>query len=289
MNLTDFLRENKCPNDRAHGQVFTKRTRILAATFVVLFLNHAVRGPAAVVTVVNSGFEDITGASQFNEFTFGPLPGWDLYDPGGITSGGAGGTYYIGTLEPTPPTYFNAGTFQGSRVGIAFNFSGSGGQGEYGLIQTLGDTLQADTRYRLTVEVGNIASGTGVNGQFFNLNGFPGYRVDLLAGGQVLAQDNNSLSGSIAEGEFETSILTFETGSSHTQLGQALQIRLVNLNQVDASDPAAHLEVDFDSVQLTATSVPEPTSVFALTLVALVAGAVIRFRSKGRPIRSSIT
>ncbi|TWU03856.1 hypothetical protein [Neorhodopirellula pilleata] len=215
---------------------------------------------AAPVTVINPGFEDISGESTFNEFTFGPLNGWDLYDPNGITNGGAGNTYFIGTLRPTAPTYFTAGAPEGQRVGIAFNFEGSGGNGEYGMSQTLTETLQANTRYTLQVDIGNIASGTGLNGDFFNLDGFPGYRVDLLAGGVLLAQDNNSLSGLIGEGDFSLSSFSFQTGATHAQLGQSLEIRLVNLNQIDAAFPAADLEVDFDNVRLSATSVPEPSS-----------------------------
>ncbi|MEM9586091.1 MAG: hypothetical protein AAGA03_02320 [Planctomycetota bacterium] len=212
---------------------------------------------AAVVPVVNGGFEDISGEAPFNEFTFGPLNGWDLYDPGGITGGGAGGTFFIGTLMPSPPTFFDS-VPEGDRVGIAFNNFGSGGLGEYGLQQTLAATLQANTRYDLSVEIGNIASGTANNGSFFNLDGFPGYRIDLLAGGQIVAQDNNTLAGSIGEGQFATSQLQFDVGAMHGQLGQPLSIRLVNLNQVDATAPLADLEVDFDNVRLTATSVPEP-------------------------------
>ena len=222
----------------------------------------------ATVTIVNPGFEDISGESQSNEFTFGPLNGWDLYDPSMIAGGGAGGTYFIGTLTPTAPTFFTSGAPEGQRVGIAFNSFGSGDQGEYGMQQTLSETLQADTDYALNVDIGNIASGIAQNGGFFNLDGFPGYRIDLLAGGVVLAQDNNSLSGAIPEGEFLTSTLLFQSGSSHLQLGQNLQIRLVNLNQVDGLFPAAHLEVDFDNIQLdaSATAVPEPASAFAIGL-----------------------
>lgn len=184
-----------------------------------------------------------------------------MYDPNGVTGGGAGGTYFIGTLQPSPPTNFTLGAPEGTRVGIAFNFAGSGGQGEYGFSQTLSETLQANTTYQLDVGIGNIASGTALSGTFFNLDGFPGYRVDLLAGGVVLAQDNNTFAGVVGEGDFLDSSITFNSGASHAQLGQSLQIRLVNLNVVDAGSPGADLEVDFDNIRLDAftTAVPEPS------------------------------
>ncbi|TWU54337.1 hypothetical protein Poly51_30540 [Rubripirellula tenax] len=250
------------------------RIHIVIVAFLAHLNVHAPDASAELVTVINSGFEDISGESPFNEFTFGPLNGWDLYDPDGIAAGGgAGATYYIGTLTPNAPTNFTAGAAEGQRVGIAFNFAGSGGQGEYGMQQTLSATLQANTHYQLDVEIGNIASGIAQNGDDFNLNGFPGYRVDLLAGGAVLDQDDNSLSGSIAEGDFGTSSLSFTTGDTHSLLGQALGIRLVNLNQIDLMYPGAHLEVDFDNVRLNATAVPEPSS-----LVLLALGGVVAFR-----------
>jgi len=222
---------------------------------------------AAPVALVNPGFEDISGESPFNEFTFGPLPGWDLYDPGGITAGGAGNTYFIGTLTPfeadpigAPGVYVNipAGAPEGQRVAIAFNFANSGGQGEYGLQQNLATTLAANTRYTLEVDVINIDSGTSRSGQFFDLSGFPGYRIDLIVGDQVVAQDVNSLGSTLPDGEFATSTVSFVSNANPELVGQALAIRLVNLNVVDVLFPASDLEVDFDNVRLTAVPVPVP-------------------------------
>ena len=228
---------------------------------------------AAPLVVVNPGFEDITGESQVGEFTFGPLNGWGLYDPSSIAAGGAGPTYYIGTAAPFEPdpighpgvyAFFPEGAPEGQRIGIAFSFLGSGGQGVWGLVQVLGDTLQPDTTYTLRVQVGNIASGASLNNTFFPLDGFPGYRVQLLAGadlpggGVVLAQDDNGLAGSLADGEFAESVVEFTTGSDDLELGQTLGIRLVSLNAVDPAFPNSDLEVDFDDVRLDASPAPTP-------------------------------
>ena len=125
----------------------------------------------------------------------------------------------------------------------------------------------------------NCASGEWLASGFFTLDGFPGYRVDLLAGGEVIAGDNNSLAGTIPEGEFRLTTVTFTTGASHARLGEALGIRLVNLNVTDAAFPGADLEVDFDAVQLSAVVVPLPA--IAPLLALLVAGAVSVRRSGG--------
>lgn len=110
-----------------------RRTAVL---FIIVFStwsnNRAIGAPVAVV---NGGFEDITGESPFNEFTFGELNGWDLYDPDVITSDGDGPTFFIGTLTPFEPDpigspdvyeFFPDGAAEGQRVGIAFNYFGSG-------------------------------------------------------------------------------------------------------------------------------------------------------------------
>ncbi len=219
----------------------------------------------APIAIQNAGFEDTSVGVHFNEFTFGPPAGWSLHDPSNITSGGAGSTYFVGTLTPqvldpvgNPGVHenFPAGAAEGQRVEINFNFAGSGNQGEYGVVQTLAANLAPNTTYTLEVEVGNIASGTSVSGDFFVLDGFPGYRVDLLAGGVVIAQDVNTLAGVIPEGAFATSTVTLTTGEAHPQLGLPLGVRLVNLNIVDPAFPGSDLEVDFDDVRLDASPAP---------------------------------
>ncbi len=249
---------------------------VFALSFAITVIASPSSGARAdIITVINPGFEDIGGETPYNEFTFGPLHGWQLYDPGAITNGGAGSTFFIGTLTPSPPVFFTNGASEGQRVGIAFNYFGSGGLGEYGLQQTLAATLQANTHYTLQVDIGNIHSGTSVDGTFFPLAGFPGYRVDLLAGGQVIASDNNSLGNAIPEGAFATSTLQFTTDAAPLLLGQSLGIRLVNLNQVDPLFPSSDLEVDFDHVRLTGVSaVPEPSSLCTLSI--LILGVVLQ-------------
>lgn len=232
---------------------------------------------AGLISVTNAGFEDISGETQISEFTFGPLNGWDLYDPNGVAGTGAGPTFFIGTLSPFAP-FFTGGAPEGQRVAIAFNFLGSGDTGEYGLQQTLTESLQANTNYTLDVDIGNIASGTAVSGQNFELSGFPGYRVDILAGGVIVAQDNNSLAGLVPDGEFATSTISFSTAATHSQLGQLLEIRLVNLNQTDPSHLGSDLEVDFDNIRFNSSSVPEPNSLTLIGLLTFVGGLTRRKR-----------
>lgn len=215
---------------------------------------------AAPLPVVNSGFEDTSGsASFFNEFSFGAFLGWEIYDdPNGLIGNGTGNTFFVGTLTPSPDpanpgefVNFPAGAPEGNRVALAFNRNGSEGQGEYGLEQTLvGTPLEANRRYTLQVEIGNIATGVAQSGQNFLLNGFPGYRVELLAGGQMIAQDDNTLAGSILDGDFETSSFSFETSVATPELGLDLGIRLINLNVEDPLFLNSDLEVDFDDVRL---------------------------------------
>ncbi|MEZ6148276.1 MAG: PEP-CTERM sorting domain-containing protein [Planctomycetaceae bacterium] len=230
------------------------------ALFALVFSAQTAR--ADLITITNAGFEDTSGQTVFNEFTFGTPAGWSLYDPNSIEPDP--GTF-VGTLQPNGTDFFNSTAPEGNRVAILFN-SGREGEGEYGFEQTLAATLQANTDYSLSVEVGNIASGFAQNGTFFNLDEFPGYRVELLAGGVVIAQDNNSLT--IAEGEFATSTVNFSVGGAHAQLGQTLGIRLVNLNVIPAGftqGTSPDLEVDFDNVTLNATSVPEPATLWLMS------------------------
>lgn len=232
---------------------------------------------AEMLNIANPGFEDIVGEPQFNEFSFTPPPDWDLYDPDGMTNGGNGPTYFLGTLTPFEPdplgmpgvyTNFPAGAPEGQRVAIAFNFEGSGGQGEYGIEQRLTDRFQPHTIYTLQVEIGDIASGTAMSGEFFPLDGFSGYRAELTADGATIAEDNNTLASVLTDGQFATSTIEFVTGASPPDA--EIGIRLVNLNDVDPDFPFSDLEVDFDHVRLDATPVPEPGVMpIALAMLAL--------------------
>lgn len=240
----------------------------LSAMVITSFAFAVPPAEAVPIAVVNGGFEDTSGQSEFNEFTFGTPAGWDLHDPENIISDP---DVFVGTLRPNGTDFFNDVAPEGDRVALLFN-RGQRDQGEYGYFQTLGDTLQANTRYTLRVAVGNIASGTAESNEVFDLNGFPGYRIDLLAGGLAIASDLDSLS--IEEGEFLVSELVFDTGAADPELGLNLGIRLVNLNVTpDNLADITDLEVDLDDVTLDATAlaVSEPGSValFGIGLFAL--------------------
>ncbi len=221
---------------------------------------------AAPVAIVNAGFEDTSGQTVFNEFTFGEPAGWNYYPtpPAGII-GSAG--VYTGTLEPNGVDFFDTVAPEGVKVAILFNESREG-EGEYGYVQTLPVNLAADVLYELQVEVGNIGSGVASNGTFFDLDEFPGYRVELLAGGVMIAADEDTLS--IPEYEWRTSTVNFLADAGHAQLGQPLAIRLVNRNEIPpgyTQQDSPDLEVDFDDVALEATPVPEPTAMFPVGTV----------------------
>ena len=255
--------------------------RILARGLVAATLfAGAQAASAAPLTVVNAGFEDTSGQTVFNEFTFGTPAGWTSYDPNGIV-GGPG--FFPGTLQPNGVDFFNAPAPEGNRVAILFNSQGRD-TGEYGFQQILTDTVQANTRYELSVEVGNIASGDASNGDFFNLDGFPGYRVDLFAIDQffnetILVQDIDTLI--IQEAEFALSTISIDIGAGHTAIGDTLGIRLVNLNETRSVAGPPDLEVDFDDVRLTATAISAPGAV-TLGLLGLAALGIARGAGRKR-------
>ncbi len=254
------------------------KVKRLSKLFGILSITWLPVTHAGLVNILNAGFEDVSGQTIFNEFTFGVPADWSLYDPNNIT--GSSGVF-LGTLEPNGTDFFDSTAPEGDKVAILFN-SSERGQGEYGISQTLTETLEANKNYNLSVEVGNIGSGFAENNQFFNLDGFPGYRIDLLAGNTVIASDNNTLANSIPEREFRTASVSFATDNSHALLGQALSIRLVNLNQIPAGISGnPDLEVDFDDVQLDVSAIPLPASLWLMISGLIVLAA--RTNTSPRP------
>jgi hapalindole biogenesis HpiC1 cyclase-like protein len=222
-------------------------------TFLLLQLLATTHARAAVVTVANPSFE--SPPLMPGQFVGGNPPGWTATGPPGSDLGN-------GVFNPGAAGYYTVPIPEGSNVGFVYDSAPGDGFGAYGLAQVLSDTLQPLTEYTLRVAIGDPLPAAG-----FNLAGFPGYRVQLLAGGVVLAQDDNSLAGTFPQGQFADSVVTFTTGLAHANLGQALEIRLINLNP---STFTAESEVDFDNVRLTATVIPEPgmLTLFGITVAA---------------------
>jgi hypothetical protein len=217
------------------------------AVGVAWLSSGALAGPTPIA-VNNAGFEaDPVASGCFAVFQ---PQGWQAYDPGGILDASSD---VVGGLYPVGGPYYLTPPPEGDQVGIVF-LAGDTGTSPAGLSQVLAAALEANRRYTLSAFIGNIASGTGpppcdVFG-FFNLDGFPGYQVQLLAGGVVIAMDDNSLDGLIADGSFGFTSISVDIGSAHAQLGQALEIRLINLNVAGtAAQPG--IEVNFDDIVLT--------------------------------------
>lgn len=238
----------------------------LAATFALTSLGCHLH--AASITVLNPSFEDTVLSP--GTFSTGSAPaGWSAY--GSIDFNARA----IGSLNPASTTLYSAAVPDGANVGVVFLLDG-GPAVESGLSQTLGATLQLNTTYTLQVEVGNIANDPNPPHSSFNFSGFPGYRIDLLAGGTVIASDNNSLLP--AEGQFLTSTVLLSIGGSHAQAGQTLAIRLVNL------DGDNGIEVNFDNVRLDASPIPEPAQATLAAGASLLALAgVTRRRATSAP------
>ena len=214
--------------------------------------------------------------------TGGPPSGWTLFAPSGPPG-------LVGVLNPAQPpvaTCFPDGAPEGDNVLLLFQ-SGAAGGNPYGVTQVLSEELAPNTRYTLTVEVGNIASCAGLVAPylgFFALDGFPGYQVQLLAGGTLLAEDDNSLFDELlpAEGEFRTSRFVYQTGPSVAP-GQLLEIRLISLNQGTAVPGQGAVEVDFDDVRLEATPVvPVPGAPSLGVVGAVLLAAGWRFERRAR-------
>ncbi len=274
--------------------------RALASALCVTWGLAVLPVTAAALAIANPGFEDLYLGSNLppeyggdvptGAFPTGPAPGrWTAWYASGSPEIGA----FIGVLDPGTsadhapnPACFPSGAPEGDNVVLLYA-DGDAGGGEYGVEQTLAAVVEADTRYTLSVEVGNIASCAGLVApytSFFDLDGFPGYRVQLLAGGGVVAEDGGALA--IAEGTFAVAQIEWVTDGAPAELGQPLAVRLVNRHLPDVPGVSG-LEVDFDDVQLDAAPVaPVPTGPWMGALAGLLlAGAGARSLRRARGAR----
>lgn len=201
------------------------------------------------ITITNPGFE----LPVVEEGLYEQAPtGWSAYN-GAVL----GSTVYA--YNPSIDDFATEAP-EGSNVAGVLTLLANGV--EKGLSQTLSTTFNEGDAYQLTVKVGYS--------NYFAVN--PGYKVQLLAGGTVIAEDDNSLSP--AFGQFVTSTLNYVYDPADSGLvNQALQIRLINKGLDDIQN-----EVAFDDVQLSVVLAnPEvnaggpyylPNSTTSLSLVA---------------------
>jgi len=194
---------------------------------MVQFQATAIPTPNNLV-VVNPSFEQ--PATSGGQYLVGPITGW-------TTSPGAEG----GVLYPTAVDY-PGGVPDGHQVGW-LNTAGS-------VSQVLSDTLQANTQYKLTVQVGqrSIYQSLGA------------YAVQLLAGDQVLG----SSSPVPDNGKFATAEVDYTALPNDALLGRPLQVVVTKTATVSGE------QLNFDLVQLQATPVPAGTNQCAPDPVGLV-------------------
>jgi hypothetical protein len=219
--------------------------------------------------VVNGGFEDpvLADGAETTTPTAWTNGYYDLTNPTVWVVGDS----VSGSFNPSASQGYSGFAPEGENVAYTTSYVGY----DDGLSQVLSDTLEADTTYELSALVGNPSpyntwdpnNPTGVTGD---------YRIELLAGGVLLASDTGpsptddtywTLAGCI-----------YNSGASPAQEGEALEIRILAVEfEIDETE---NYEVDFDDVQLliegelgTAALDPNPNDV-KLTLTVGSAGKI---------------
>ena len=182
--------------------------------------------------ITNSGFE----ADELADAGWGSAPGW--------TSVGAASGSWNPAADGDQAAYGGI-VPEGDNVA----WVGLGNDAGGGIAQVLKETFAANTGYTLEVEVGK-------NGVY----DWPGYKVQLLAGGAVIAEDDNTLNP--ATGTFETSVVDYiyDEVADANKIGEPLEVRLL----VKAAPGTNWAEMNFDDVRLTASTpfpAPETASV----------------------------
>ena len=200
--------------------------------------------PAALgadIPIVNAGFEDPVLAED--DWTWLDTPGW--------TPVGAEGT---GIWNVTLADFDPVMAPEGENV-VYTEYSPA--DSANGLAQVLNETFAANTDYTLTAEVGNSWS-------YY----WSGYSVQLLAGGTVIAEDNNTLWPDYMLWDTSTVEYTYDAAEAGL-VGQPLEIRLLNLGiDMDVAAPSV-VGVEFDAVSLSSQVIPEPGTLALLGMGAL--------------------
>ena len=237
------------------GNISSRTVLVLSLAVAILGFAGSAAWAAVPVGIVNAGFENpvlTDGDWQ------GTIPNWgqgwyNLTPPAvptvwvAVNLNGDAGVYNVSTSEYTSGT-----APEGLNMAFADGYAGY----DYGINQVLlGATskLQKDATYVLSATVGNPF--------LYNDALAPNYRIELVAGGTVLASATGA--SPVDDTTWATPSLTYNSGAAPAQLGQQLEIRLIAAN--DARD--AGYEVDFDAVSLNATyahPISDPDGAYSL-------------------------
>jgi hypothetical protein len=179
--------------------MFSAKTRWMSATVFVLMglaMAGSVQAQEVSIPILNPRFEMVvlSGAPGASEYG---VTGWVTGPISGVFK--ASTTQYPGIAPST---------------GLYCAYLGSTNSSSGSILQTLGATVQANTTYVLTVEVGARADLV-----------FTGYVAALLAGNVTLASGHRATP---VGGTFVTEVVAFESGPTPAQLGQPLQILITS-------------------------------------------------------------
>lgn len=206
-------------------------------------------GAAAATLLVNNGdFNDGPAKGDGQHYAGDVLPGWK-------------GSSATAHWDPGNFHFFDEAT----HGGVALIYPGAG-------LKTLtqvvaGHTIQANTRYTLTVDVGLY---NGASSFMYDFGLIAGDLVDGLVVAELIGDGGSA--GGFRPGLFKTLTLSFVTGADDDIIGKQLMIGLGS---------AAH-GVSYDNVQLDAVSlasgVPEPATWAMLISGFAAAGVMVRRR-----------
>jgi hypothetical protein len=231
-----------------------KRFYLAAAMGIAVVLTTS---PSSAVTITNAGFESpVVGDGNFTSIA---PPGFTAVVGGIVGVFDPVNSFFTGTTGNPVPS-------PGEGNQVAFLFA-SDNQGPSSLSQTTSAVIAPDTRYTLSVAVGQAELSLG--------RPFGGYDIALMSGANVLASASNLVTP--APDSFRTVSVSFTTGTLDPSIGSLLAIRLSST----ASGPGGGVitETFMDNVQLSAVTVPEPSGIALASLAAVGLAVFVRRRT----------
>ena len=172
-----------------HAVRVTASVGLFVVACGILIACPSVYGAPAPVATANAGFENPSLGEGF--WAAGDPPGWTWV-----------GDAVVGVWN-APDFEYSSVVPEGNNVAYTERYGVTNTVN--GLAQVLGETFAANTDYTLTVGVGNSEWSYW----------WSGYSVQLLAGGTVIAEDNDTLRPGYGQWATSTVPYTYDSGENH--------------------------------------------------------------------------